>query len=577
MDFKEILIILCGLFLISIFQFQGLNASPYDGHPYSFTIEYDLINIGDYTCTLIANDCEYRYGSKDGGIDGWFATTGLESIGSYVFPKNRANVTFWLDSPSAKAIIKLNRFMENSPNHWVEDGHTYRLVVLPIFFYFLSFEDITPSIPIKAAYVSNEGNDENNGTSKENPLANVNTALNRIKDNGTIYILDNLNLSETININKNVTIKSESDRIILTGDGKNRIMNIEPGLNVNIDNLNLTNGYTTENGGGIQDEGSNITIKNSIIDSNTAIQDGGGIYITKPIINNNKIKCEIDNCTIIRNTANNSGGISIMGEDNTICNINKSSILFNKANSNGGGMIVGQNPNGLIERCNISGNEAKDDGGGIWIKNATGIFKECNISLNKAEHNGGGVHIENNIGILTDCSINNNNAGEDGGGVCVKGYGEFTNFTIDNNVASRNGGGIWNNKTLILHEVDFFNDTAYGDGGGIWNNNTLKTNESDFYENTGNRNGGGIWNGGNLSMAYTLISMNEALDGGGIYNDKGSTIVLLNPPIMVLNNNIATGSGKVAGGMVIPRGSEEITNYAVFQRNMPIDYYFITN
>lgn len=119
---------------------------------------------------------------------------------------------------------------------------------------------------------------------------------------------------------------------------------------VNLNNLIVTNNFTTTNGGGIGAAGSNVNITNCTVQNNSCTLDGGAI-IAAP---NNA--AAIDNVVTISqsllnaNTARNGGGIYINGNLNSgntykiTVNIENSTISNNTASSassgNGGGAIL---------------------------------------------------------------------------------------------------------------------------------------------------------------------------------------------------------------------------------------------
>lgn len=119
---------------------------------------------------------------------------------------------------------------------------------------------------------------------------------------------------------------------------------------VALNNLIITNNHTTTNGGALGIAGANVNVTNCLLESNTAITDGGAI-IAAP--NNGAAVDNIVNIkqTLINNnTGRNGGGIYINGNLNfgntykIAVNIENSTIASNTATSiatgNGGGAIL---------------------------------------------------------------------------------------------------------------------------------------------------------------------------------------------------------------------------------------------
>ncbi|HUM67212.1 MAG TPA: Ig-like domain-containing protein, partial [Chloroflexota bacterium] len=100
------------------------------------------------------------------------------------------------------------------------------------------------------------------------------------------------------------------------------------------------------------------------------------------------------------------------------------------------------------------------------------------------------------------------------------------------------GGGILNNGTLILNGVTVSHNDAVS-GGGIWNQGNLTVNNSALVGNRGNGgSGGGLHNQGTATLTNVTISGNEAGTGGGI--GGGGTNMLTH---VTISHNHATASG----------------------------------
>ncbi len=133
----------------------------------------------------------------------------------------------------------------------------------------------------------------------------------------------------------------------------------------------ITNGYSTNYGGGIYCSSSSPTITNCLIIGNTAGMTGGGIHCSSGS------NATIFNCSISNNTAH--GG-------STVCN--------------GGGIcLLDSSP--TINNCIISGNSAigsphpgnpAEGGGGIFCKQSFSTITNCTITNNTTEKGGGGIH-----------------------------------------------------------------------------------------------------------------------------------------------------------------------------------------
>ncbi|MDR2545614.1 MAG: right-handed parallel beta-helix repeat-containing protein [Methanobrevibacter sp.] len=168
---------------------------------------------------------------------------------------------------------KLNQTFDASINHEFafNPGENVKIVVDNyVYDYRIPFKE-------KDVYVDQVNGDDDNFGTKDKPIKNIDTALYRVEDKGTIHLLSDFNLNEPIIINKNVTINSDKiGMAVLNGNYKNRIMLINPDLNVNLNYLSFKNGYSADDGAGIANNKSNLFINNCVFENNVADGFGGG-------------------------------------------------------------------------------------------------------------------------------------------------------------------------------------------------------------------------------------------------------------------------------------------------------------
>ncbi len=166
-----------------------------------------------------------------------------------------------------------------------------------------------------------------------------------------------------------------------------------------------------DRGGGIYNEGGNVTLNRSVVNGNIAGGEGGAIwgnYIT------------LDHSALVGNQAKGGGGIYVIIGEVSIMN---SLILGNKASENGGG--IQDNYTILMTNSSVLGNQAGNDGGGIYgydINASNTTFAE-NVAL----HSGGGM---NGGGTFRNTILARNQApsGRDcAGTVTSNGYNLFGN------------------------------------------------------------------------------------------------------------------------------------------------------
>jgi len=205
-----------------------------------------------------------------------------------------------------------------------------------------------------------------------------------------------------------------------------------------------------------------------------------------------------------------------------------------------GGGVLNDHGTMAITGCTISNNYVEGIGGGVLNKNGTMTITRCTISNNTADQSGyanevsQGGGIMNNAGgslIITNSTINGNTSSAAyldafgghayayGGGVHNSGGMNMTNCTISDNLAV----GITSS------------DTGYG--GGISNGGNLQINITTIAHNsaTGGAGafGGGIYRSGPTNLTRTnstIIALNSAstgpdFTGGGALESIGYNII----------------------------------------------------
>jgi hypothetical protein len=211
------------------------------------------------------------------------------------------------------------------------------------------------------------------------------------------------------------------------------------------------------------------------------------------------------------------------------------------------------------------------DGGGISQVAVVGSEPKVPVTLSRltfrnggGQADGGGIY--NCFGTLTviDSIITNNKirrgGGSDGYGAgiynCPSSTLTLINTTISDNSALV-GGAICNGGMLTIKNSTFSGNVArQREGGAIANYGTLIITNSTFSGNTarsskvGSR-AGGILNGGLFQSTGTLVINNSTFsgniaregEGGGIFNVKGSVVVLQNT--IIANNTGGNCHGHV--------------------------------
>jgi len=278
---------------------------------------------------------------------------------------------------------------------------------------------ILQSHPIYAAnIVVNTSNDELNSDGDCSPReaiqsANTNTGIDACTaGSGTdaitlpagTYILSLAGVGEDANATGDLDITSPltisgagAATTIIDGGGIDRVLEIRPGANAQINGVTIRNG----NNSGVFNQGT-LTLNGNTVSNNTRVSFGGGILnFGTMTINNSTID---DNDTTGTNLSAGGGGIFTQGTM-------------------------------TITNSTVSNNTSQGRGGGIYNLDMTLNITNSTISTNTGL-NGGGV-------LTRDGTVN------------------FTNTTIANNIATDNGGGIWNLQgTMNLKNTILASNTA---------------------------------------------------------------------------------------------------------------------
>ena len=318
---------------------------------------------------------------------------------------------------------------------------------------------------------------------------------------------------------------------------------------VKIDNcdirLNNCGGGYPAHGGGVYGVG-DISIRNSIIVSNSIAYSGGGVYLT----NGTSV---VSNSFIAYNKCGWSGaGLYTAGDIELIdCDIN-----FNDAYTDcwGAGLML-RGENSIVRRCNIISNTSPVDGGGIYTI-GTLTIEESTIDYNRAEFGAGVFSRGGDVAVKdSQISFNIGRKAAFGVGVCIMDADLF----MENSIVKGNsdytttadyiqGGGIYlKNGSLKIKSSRIESNmarTAYygrGHGGGIYLDNlqtsgTVGDEESDnwIYDSTisGNNSnkGGGIYiNNSTNSLSLVNVSLVENEDSdAGFYLVNSTNVNLLN-------------------------------------------------
>jgi uncharacterized repeat protein (TIGR01451 family) len=283
-----------------------------------------------------------------------------------------------------------------------------------------------------------------------------------------------------------------------------------------------------DEGGGLWNDG-NITVTNSTIAQNVALAGGGFYFETGSFV--------LINTPFLTNTAIlTGGGLYAYG----LVTLDGEWFQNNSAGSHGGGVYA---TSFVITGSTFISNTAGDEGGGLYVTTGPGSAENSEIRANTATSNGGGIYV-NVIAVqplyLTTTLIVSNTSGAYGGGVAWGGPVYVQDSQFLSNTAADSGGGLSATSFAITGST-FFNNTSGDEGGGIY-----------------------VTTGPGSAENSTIRANTATSNGGGIYvNSLGVQPLNLTNTLVVSNVSGAYGGGVAWGGAVYMQDSQFLSNTAI--------------
>lgn len=289
-------------------------------------------------------------------------------------------------------------------------------------------------------------------------------------------------------------------------------------VNSSVRNNNLTMGAL--DGGGIFLSGGTLTSFDSLIDSNSAIQAGGGIALT------NSAEATLTRTRIRNNTSTSSGGgMSVTGSANVI-----DSEFSGNSSTNGAGIYVPVASSLSVTRSLVANNVASLNGGGVHFTGLTLVISNSTLSGNSAVDFGGGLFTSNASATVRNSTFSNNTADSNLGGVGGGGgiYKEGTGvITIHNSIVAGNV-----NVTLVASA-----DAQVNLGGWTGFNNLLGigNGQSDLVNAVNGNLVGAVGtpivplltaleDHGGFSRVHALLDGSPAINAGANVQTGGATV-----------------------------------------------------
>ena len=243
-----------------------------------------------------------------------------------------------------------------------------------------------------------------------------------IPTSGTMTLQNSCTLKSTITLSGDLTVNAATNQLVLSGDNTHSHFIVKYGHKLVLEGLDITEGYSDNDGGSIRVENGEVTIKDSILQKNnvasgkkggaiyakdsavititdTTIQDnnanggaGGAIYLDEPDTdNNNVVGITMGNTVLKNNGADEGGSVALAKEASLTC----VSCTFDDNTGKKGGAILGYEKNNLdIKDSTFIKNKATEKYGGA-IHSSSCSSTELNkviFDANEAEEGGAGVY-----------------------------------------------------------------------------------------------------------------------------------------------------------------------------------------
>lgn len=433
-------------------------------------------------------------------------------------------------------------------------------------------------------------------------------------------------------------------------DNSIHVVKIEtPGIRPRLDGLTIAFGnakgipgqptVNTPNakGGGIYLTNASLIMDSCIIQNNTALREGGGLYVEHGIregtltlrnctfiansisgfsgggggglrvtgnINIPFSECKLEDCSFEANSAHNGAGIKLFRSDAHIIN---SSFIRNNAISSmgdqkGGGAIIDQGEY-EFRGCRFVENQA-NFGAGISASNTTPHIYRCDFfqntteteSLDSINARGGGIQLLDG-GVIMDSCLLVRNFAKDGGAINSNESGSFliTNCTFLENQAIVSGGAVrhsdasdvtYKNCVFEANKLTSVSASGAENGGGAINVNEVNLFVEDcrFQSNETNTLGGALFSSDkNLTLLRNTFTGNVSLENGGaVFREEDGDFVG-EDNYFLYNHADSIGGGialsRISGTVKLKRNTfdQNVAKWGGGMGNLAKDQFELTN
>lgn len=253
----------------------------------------------------------------------------------------------------------------------------------------------------------------------------------------------------------------------VSGNDGGRVFHIASGVTATLQRLVIVDGVVSgdggsdDGGGGIHNDGGNLTLDDCVVFGCEALTGVGGGILSQGTLT-------VTDCTIAQNTSQGYGGG--IHHDGALT-VSGSTISNNRSNASLGGGINHWNGSFSVTDSRIAYNHAQFGGGGVAVGGALTVT-DCSFDGNYGG-SGGGIYGPTLTGAtlsVTNSTFSGNFSsvsGVGGGMFAGRGVLEVSNTTVSGNTAGKGGAIGVRDADLKVANSTLVANTASGDGGGI--------------------------------------------------------------------------------------------------------------
>lgn len=274
----------------------------------------------------------------------------------------------------------------------------------------------------------------------------------------------------------------------------------------NVTGVTIEKCSSSENGGGISIQSSNVSLRGVLISNNDAIS-GGGIDLS-----DSQMTCN-GQTLVQENSAVTAGGIaisnsSVVGQDLLL-------ILTNQAHEYGGGFVANTRSSisGAIVRSCVAA-----DGGGASLKDTDLVLNNVQIQNCEALNRGGNMFMNSSTLTTSKLVIEFGNA-TFGGGIYAVQSAISGDIVVTSSTASVYGGGMFVQEASNISGLFVLNSSAQQGGGIYATQASVNMSDTRLSSSSATLRGGGLYaESTNLSLTNVYVDHQYcSQDGGGIY------------------------------------------------------------